>query len=295
MASADRSAFGSYKRDADAALLGKVEGLILMPAAGEHDEGVADGVADAVAAGAADGAPPTGGEAMQTLDLWWRLDNVGQAWWALPLLAGTVFVGQSDDGDSFVYQTSYRQPGAVLRIPGGVVHSTAPTEEEERTALLQQMLAYEAPALPRCAERCMVTEVALLEDVVVERLRETGERLLADVDIDCFHFTSIHSAVDYGFKKKVRVGDAIGFERYGNMLRGHLEGVLNFGASFEEAHVLRQGNASARFGAHVDKMQGDDDAHPVGHALVIDLGKGMKLAVFFVGSRQRKAPTRYQP
>ena len=98
-----------------------------------------------------------------------------------------------------------------------------------------------------------------------------------DANAPMFMYPHVHAGVDEGFKKKIRSGDAVGFERYAPRLRAALNASPSL-CEFVEAHVLVQSNASACFNAHVDRLQGDNDAHPVGHATVFHLGDAMKLA-----------------
>ena len=187
-----------------------------------------------------------------------------------------------------VCEATYPTVGAMVTIPGGVVHSTAPPAAnlERRRQLLDEMFAFPAPS-NAVGDLSHVVEGPPIDEEHTRQLAAIARDLMNDAAVPTFKYPRIHVAVDEGFKKKIRAGDSVGFERYASRVRTSLSEFPHL-CTFEEAHVLVQTNASARFGAHIDKMQGDNDAHPVGHATVIFLGGASKLTLFFLGARKRK-------
>ena len=198
---------------------------------------------------------------------------------------------------AYVCEVAYSKLGAGVNIPGGLVHSTAPSANDHATRewLLDDMFAFAATA-PASAPH--VTEIEPLDEACVRELVEIMQNLIDNKKVGTFLYPHVHKEEggDVGFKKKIKSGDDC-FDRYAARMHKALAASPSL-CGFTEAHVLMQSSASARFSAHVDKMQGDDDTHPVEHATVIYLGDEMKLALFFVGARstrKRSRAERYLP
>lgn len=210
----------------------------------------------------------------------------------LPPPGATVVAARNG---AHVCEVAYSVPGAGVDIPGGLVHGTAPStvEPAERERMLENMFQFVAPPAGADAPST-INEIVPLDAVCVRELVQVMRDLNNDENVPMFMYPHVHAGVDEGFKKKIRSGDAVGFERYAPRLRAALNASPSL-CEFVEAHVLVQSNASACFNAHVDKLQGDNDAHPVGHATVFHLGDAMKLALFFVGGRKRRRVQRYAP